>query len=221
MRKLSRRTIRRRRANVHRVTGRAVKKRETRQRILASAKQIARREGLRAASVPRVMTGAGLTVGGFYAHFDSKTLLDAEVVRTMLVEVSGKPPADLAELRGLDWLSRVLDLYLHPAHRDNPNGCPYPSVLSEIARAPDVVRRAFSEAFEVRVKKIEAQVPATTLCTVRERALATVALAVGGLLLSRAAAGDRVSDEILVACRKFAVPEAGPSSTYDSARFTD
>src|SRR5689334_13319702 len=63
----------RRQSRPRRMTQRAVKKRATHERILKSADNIARREGLRAASVPRVMKGAGLTVGGFYAHFSSKT----------------------------------------------------------------------------------------------------------------------------------------------------
>jgi AcrR family transcriptional regulator len=71
------------------MTQRAVKKRATHERILKSADKIARREGLRAASVPRVMKGAGLTIGGFYAHFSSKTALDVELIRRMLGDVPG------------------------------------------------------------------------------------------------------------------------------------
>src|SRR5437763_5593812 len=80
---------RRPRRQVHRrrMTPRAVKKRVTHERILKSADKIARREGLRAASVPRVMKGAGLTIGGFYAHFPSKTAMDVEIIRSILGDV--------------------------------------------------------------------------------------------------------------------------------------
>ena len=47
-------------------------KTESHERILESASRLVKRTGLGAASVPRVMRGAGLTVGGFYAHFRSK-----------------------------------------------------------------------------------------------------------------------------------------------------
>src|SRR5688572_11394813 len=94
-----------------RITSRAVKKQETHARILKSAGTIARREGLRAASVPRVMRGAGLTVGGFYAHFDSKTGMDAELVRGLLGGQS-RWLSGLEDSSGLAWVQRALKRYL-------------------------------------------------------------------------------------------------------------
>ena len=196
----------RRRTVARRATRRQSQKRETHDRILSSASSIARREGLRAASVPRVMSGAGLTVGGFYAHFDSKNSMDVEVIRIML----GSLPRWLSGLddwSGLAWAQRAMGRYLSAAHRDNPDGCAYPAVLSEIASARPNVRQAFAEAFEQRVKAFEAQVPRVEGVSQRERALATLALAMGGLLLARASAGHPVSDELLAACKKWALPE--------------
>jgi len=65
------------------VNQRVVRKQETRQRILKAAAAIASREGLHAASIPRVMREAGLTIGGFYGHFGSKAAMDAEVIRAV------------------------------------------------------------------------------------------------------------------------------------------
>ena len=195
-----------RRPPTSRVTYRAARKRDTHERILRSASQIARREGLRAASVPRVMTGAGLTIGGFYGHFRSKTTMDAEIVRTMLGTLRGL--AGLEDSSGFDWLQRAVKRYLSVAHRDNVDGCEYPAVLSEIATAPAEVQKAFAEAFEVRVAAFQPHVPPTTGVTARERALATMALTMGGLLLARAAQGSPISEEMLIACRKWALPEA-------------
>ena len=189
-----------------RVTARAAKKRETHERILKSASHIARREGLRAASVPRVMSGAGLTIGGFYAHFASKTAMDVEVVRTLLSPLLGL--AGLDESNGLEWLQRAVKRYLSVAHRDNADGCGYPAVLSEVALAPVEVRRAFAEALEIRVAAFEPHIPPTIAGTARERSLATMALTIGGLLLARAAQGHPLSEEMLLACRAWALPEA-------------
>lgn len=188
-----------------RVTYRTAKKRDTHDRILRSGSHIARREGLRAASVPRVMAGAKLTTGGFYAHFRSKTAMDVEIVRTLLSPLLGLE--DLEDAMGLDWLQRAVKRYLSIAHRDNVRGCGYPAVLSEIASAPGEVRRAFAEALEVRVTAFQPHVPPTGV-TARARALATMALTIGGLLLARAAKGNRISEELLSACRKWALPEA-------------
>src|SRR5688572_3353114 len=112
-----------------RITSRAVRKHETHELILKSAGTIARREGLRAASVPRVMRGAGLTVGGFYAHFDSKTAMDAEIVRGLLGGQS-RWLSGLEDSSGLAWVQRALKRYLDREHRDKADGCAYPAVLS-------------------------------------------------------------------------------------------
>jgi TetR/AcrR family transcriptional repressor of nem operon len=182
-----------------RVTGRAVRKRETHERILKSADVIARREGLRAASVPRVMHGAGLTVGGFYAHFPSKTAMDAEIIRTMLGG-QARWLRGLEESAGLEWVERALKRYLSREHRD-------PAVLSEVAMSSEEVRAACADALEARVAAFETQAPPVAGCSPRERALATMALTIGGLLLSRATRGKPISEELLGACRKWALPE--------------
>src|SRR5262245_40500243 len=83
------------------VSPRGTNKRDTHVRILDSATRIARREGLRAASVPRVMSAAGLTTGGFYAHFPSKTGMDVEIVRALQSPLRGLE--NLENSAGLDW----------------------------------------------------------------------------------------------------------------------
>jgi len=190
-----------------RLTKRHIKKQETRERILQAAATIARREGLQAASIPRVMRAAGLTVGGFYGHFASKSALDAEVIRTVIGAFPGRSLAGLQDVSGLAWIERVTTRYLTTAHRDNPDGCPYPSILSGIATGSTEVKRAFAAALELRVKAFEAHMPAVLGVTPRERSLALMALTIGGLLLARASATAAVSGEVLAACQKWALPE--------------
>lgn len=205
------------RRHTKRVTSRAVKKRETHERILKSAGIIAKREGLRAASVPRVMRGAGLTVGGFYSHFPSKTAMDVEIIRSML----GGPSRWLSRLEesaGLEWVQRALKRYLNREHRNNPDGCAYPAVLSEVAMSSEGVREACAEALEARVRAFESQVPPVAGCSARERALATMALTIGGLLLSRATRGNPISEEMLEACKKWALPELDLKSSSTARR---
>ena len=188
------------------VTARDARKRESHERILKSARRIARREGLRAASVPRVMSGAGLTAGGFYAHFPSKTAMDIEVIRTLLGGIPRALPGE-ESLASLEWVRRSLSQYLSVEHRDNANGCPYPVNLSELAAAAPEVRREFGAAFDTRVHALEAHMAPALGSSVRERALATMALKIGGLLLARASRGHSVSEEILEACKHWALPE--------------
>ena len=53
---------------------------ETRRKILEAAATVFRRQGYHAGGVDQVMREAGLTAGGFYAHFPSKEALFAETL---------------------------------------------------------------------------------------------------------------------------------------------
>jgi TetR/AcrR family transcriptional repressor of nem operon len=166
------------------------KKRRTHDRIIASAGRIVRKNGLAAASVSRVMHGAGLTIGGFYAHFRSKQAMDAEVVEATL---------------GASSIPWSVDRYLSAAHRDDPgHGCPFPAMLSEIARADEATRMALARVIDTRARALARENPGRRGASARQRAFATLALCVGGLALARAMRGHRASDEVLMACRKWA-----------------
>jgi TetR/AcrR family transcriptional repressor of nem operon len=125
----------------------------TRERILQAAAAIARREGLQAASIPRVMRAAGLTVGGFYGHFASKTALDVEVIRTVVGAIPGRGLAGLEHVSGLAWVERATTRYLTVAHRDNPDRCSYPAILSGVATGSNDVKAAFAAALECGSKR--------------------------------------------------------------------
>jgi TetR/AcrR family transcriptional repressor of nem operon len=173
-----------------------LKKRRTHARIIAAAGRIARRNGLAAASVSRVMHGAGLTIGGFYAHFRSKRAMDAEVVQATLG--GSLPPFSI-------------ERYLSAAHRDDADhGCAFPAMLSEIARADEPTRLAMARAIDARARELARTLPGVRGAAARQRALATLAICVGGLTMARAMRGHPVSDEVLAACRKWALPGRRP-----------
>ena len=187
---------------------RAQAKAGTHARILASASRLIRHEGLAAASVVRVMRGARLTVGGFYAHFRSKRAMDAEALRATLADMRRTWFAGLEDSSGVDWLARAVKRYLAPAHRDDLTvGCPLPSVLSELAHADRGTRNAMAEELEEAARRFTEQSPESDDVSARERALATLALCVGGLALARALRDHPAGDELLRACVKWALPE--------------
>jgi TetR/AcrR family transcriptional repressor of nem operon len=177
----------------------SLKKRRTHERIIAAAGRIARKNGLAAASVSRVMHGAGLTIGGFYAHFRSKRAMDAEVVQ--------------ATLGGSSSVKWSIARYLTAAHRDDAeHGCAFPAMLSEIARADEPTRLALARAIDTRARELARSLPDVRGAAARQRALATLAICVGGLTLARAMRGHKASDEVLAACRKWARDGRGPVS---------
>ncbi|WAS95290.1 TetR/AcrR family transcriptional regulator [Nannocystis punicea] len=186
------------------MTVRTEQKERTRQDILASATRLLRERGIGGASVAEVMKGAGLTVGGFYAHFESKEALVSASLRQSLRELWGGMVAGAGKLRGVEAVSFVVRRYLSRSHRDNPcEGCPLPAVVADVAQAGEPVREALAHELGDYADAL-AECIADDTAPNRQRALALLALMVGGLSLARALKGTPTSDEILKACRDFA-----------------
>ncbi len=177
--------------------------------IIASAAALLRERGIQASSVADVMRGAGLTVGGFYGHFESKEELFAETIRS---EASALWDRALAAAKGETPRARALHVfkqYTSRAHRDNPDkGCLLPSAAGEIAREGEPYRGAMAAELAGFVRSL------TTLLRdrgeedgeagsePRDEALALFALMFGALSISRVVAGTPLSDDFLRAARK-------------------
>ncbi len=118
-------------------------KQRSHQDIITSAAMLLRERGIRASSVLDVMKGAGLTVGGFYNHFESKEHLFVETIQraasTMWNKMLQSAKGDSPRARALN----VIGKYLSTRHRDNPEaGCLLPNVAAEIAREGEPYRSA-------------------------------------------------------------------------------
>jgi TetR/AcrR family transcriptional regulator, transcriptional repressor for nem operon len=180
-------------------TGRKV---ESRERILASAGALVREKGIAGASVSGVMEGAGMTVGGFYAHFPSKQELVTETVGAALRQSLDTLNAAAGERAGAEWLEAATRAYLSRPHRDHPEaGCPLPATLGEIAREEAPVREALERELSAIVSVIAAHLEEAGVEEPRGEALAVLAMMVGGLSLARALKGTPLSDAVLKACR--------------------
>jgi TetR/AcrR family transcriptional regulator, transcriptional repressor for nem operon len=179
--------------------------------ILASASRLIRQRGIGGARVADVMQGAGLTVGGFYAHFASKEALVDETLRRtgqelrerLFANLDSKPPAARAEV--------ILKRYLSVAHRDEAlRGCPLPAVVGEVGTTAAEHRQALSVQVEAMTAALEAHLgPGTRAIGTRQLALGLVALMYGGLSLARALGKTELSGELLKACRQL-----GSSATH-------
>lgn len=181
----------------------AERKERSRERILASAGVLLREKGISGASVAEVMEGAGMTVGGFYAHFPSKRTLVAETLRDVLRRSRSMLAASAGEKRGAEWVKAVARGYLSRQHRDDPRaGCPLPATLGEISREDAEVREALAAELGVTVEEMASRLEEAGVEDPRGEALALFSIMVGGLTLARALREDALSDRILLACRR-------------------
>lgn len=161
-------------------------KQASRAKILRAASRQFRERGFAEAGVASIMAEADLTHGGFYAHFDSKDHLIAEVIRSRFDEVSAKFESRFEGLAGADWLEAWVHGYLSDEHQTHTaQGCPLPALASEIARSGADARTAFTELFEERLERVASHVPAPGPEAER-RVLAAIAQMAGALMLARA-----------------------------------
>ena len=172
------------------------KKAQTRERILSAARVALVQHGPAEPSVGEVMGAAGLTVGGFYAHFESKEALMLEVFSQTLARRRGL----LRELdQGLPAVERralMAAFYLSRKHRDTQGeGCPLPSSLAELGSLPDGFRAALAEHLELLGAELAASPEEA------DKVLADLALMVGGLALARALGPGELSDRVLRAAK--------------------
>lgn len=180
-------------------SARTEQKERTRADILESAARLLREKGIGGASVAEVMKGAGLTVGGFYAHFASKEALIGETLRRTLRAMWGALLEAAGEARGAEAAAFVARRYLSRTHRDHPaEGCPLPSVVGEAPHAGEAVREALAAELASYAEALGERLGGERR---RQRGLAMIAAMFGGLSLARALRGTPLSDEILKACR--------------------
>ena len=184
-------------------------KQQTRRRIVEAAARSFRSCGYHAAGVDQVMDAAGLTAGGFYAHFPSKQALLAETLGLSLKQARAQLFSGLEGLEGSDWLHAVVGRYLSRTHRDQPaGGCSLPALAGEIAREGRPTRAALQTYLQQLVAELAPRTPAAPGLDPQDRVLATLALLSGALMLARAVPDEQLSDRILRAARRLAVPEA-------------
>jgi TetR/AcrR family transcriptional repressor of nem operon len=148
------------------------------------------------------MKEAGLTHGGFYAHFDSREALVIEAFSDAMDRsiarwnrLGEQTPADKR-------LGTIVESYLTPVHRDNPgHGCAVPAMAAEMARESLKTRKAFSAKLEQMINALAAQIPDRPSKAARTQAMAAIATMMGTMVLSRVAGNGDFSDQILQAGR--------------------
>ena len=156
------------------------RKEATHDRIVEAASRAIRRSGYGGTSVPDIMKDAGLTHGGFYAHFDSREAMLAEAadragadsVATLARVASTAPPHRA--------LQNMLELYLSKEHIAEIV-CPVAALGSEMPRQAPEVRRAATSRIKEMIDLVARQSPDWGQPGAHERALVTVSTMIGAL----------------------------------------
>src|SRR5580693_9204446 len=172
-------------------------KEKTHKRIVTIASKRFREKGLAGFGIAELMKEAGLTVGGFYKHFDSRDELVAEAVSAAFgvwqrqkeaAESSGQPLS----------FEKLIDDYVGDGHRGNPGaGCAFSALAPEIARSDKRTRTLTSGQVRNDLELIVGLLPGKDKRAARSRAILIFSALVGAMSLARAVSDEVLSHEIL------------------------
>ena len=191
------------------------RKAETRSRILQNAARLFRRYGYEGIGIDEIMAAAGLTRGGFYAHFRSKQ----ELFHAALAD----EPEAFTPLRA-DAVSAgraLIDFYLGDGDRARvAASCPLVSLSPDVARASDGARAAYTARVHELVTELARCIPGDA-DDVRVRALAILALCIGGAAMAHAVSDEPLAAALLDACRARALAMVAESAVPRAASRVD
>jgi TetR/AcrR family transcriptional regulator, transcriptional repressor for nem operon len=193
---------------------------ETKARIVRSARRLFNRFGFDGVSVQRIMADAGLTHGGFYRHFASKSDLYAEVLACFFTDPQWHNSWEGAnvDLSAADAGAQIVRAYLSRQHFEEvDNSCPMVALPSDVARSGESAKRAFQTVFEAMVDVLQRS-SARNNHGGRTSALAIAALCVGGMVVARASEGRALADELRRAAMDVALELGGWDSDTSSKR---
>ena len=182
-------------------------KEATHERIVDAAARAIRRSGYNGTGVADIMKAAGLTHGGFYAHFATREAMLAEAADRAGAEGLAMMQGVAASVPPEHALEAMMQAYLSKEHLESvETGCPTAALGSEMARQAPEVRRAATRRIKEMIDLVSRQSPDWGQPGAHERALVTIATLVGTLVLARAVDDARLSDALRAAALKHLAP---------------
>ena len=178
-------------------------KEATHDRIVDAAARAIRRSGYNGTGVAEIMKDAGLTHGGFYAHFQSRDAMLAEAADRAAGESVAMMERIAASLPPQQALPAMMDAYLSKQHLDEiETGCATAALASEMPRQTAEVRRAHTRRIKEMIDLVSRQLPNWGQPGAHEQAMVTIATMVGTLVLARAVDDEKLSDALRHAALK-------------------
>ena len=186
------------------------RKEETHERIVEVAARAIRRTGYSGTGVADIMKEAGLTHGGFYAHFDSRDALLAEAGDRAGAESVALAARVAAAAPPGQALQAMMQAYLSPEHiAAIETGCPVSALGSEMPRQAPEVRRAATIHIKEMIDLFARQLPDWGQPQAHERAMALVCGLIGTTMVARAVDDPKLSQALCAAALKQFSPAAG------------
>jgi len=184
-------------------------KHETHARIVRKASVRLREKGAHGIGVADLMKEAGLTHGGFYAHFNSREALVIEAFTYAMDRSIANWRKAAEQIAPEKQLESTIDSYLTSVHRDDPGrGCALPTLGAEIARESPKTRKAFAAKLDQMIDMLAEQIHGVPPKAARKQAVATLATMMGTIVLARIAGSGEFSDEVLEAGRETVLGKA-------------
>jgi TetR/AcrR family transcriptional repressor of nem operon len=178
-------------------------KRETRERVLAEAAKQIRAHGPLGVGVAEIMKRAGLTHGGFYAHFKSKDALVAAAIAKMFEGARARWQRATDTRDAMSGIAVYIDSYLSAEHRDaRERGCPIAALSSDLPRLPKMCRTAYADGTRNLTALVAHRLRELGHSDAEAMAASVIAELVGALSLARVEPDEARSDAILAASRR-------------------
>jgi TetR/AcrR family transcriptional regulator, transcriptional repressor for nem operon len=181
------------------------------QRIIESARRLFNQHGFDNVSLGQIMAGAGLTHGGFYSYFRSKSDLYVEVLSCFFTDPNWKNCWEGVhiDIASADAAPQIVRAYLSKQHFENvENSCPMVALPSYVARSGRKAKRAFGTVFKAMVGLLERGMVNGGRAH-RRTAEAIAALCVGGMVVARAIEDREMADGLRDACMEVALKLGG------------
>jgi AcrR family transcriptional regulator len=186
-------------------------------KIVDSARRLFNRRGFDSVSVDQIMAGAGLTRGGFYSYFESKSDLYAEVLGCFFTDPNWKSCWEGVEvdLASSEVGPQVVRAYLSQQHfEDVENSCPMVALPGDVMRSDGRAKNAFEAVFAAMVSVLErgmagGMAPGSGAVSRHPVAQATAALCVGGMVVARAMENRAAADVLRASCMAVAFKLCG------------
>ena len=183
------------------------RKEATHERIVDVAARAIRRSGYGGTGVADIMKEAGLTHGGFYAHFDSRDAMLAEAADRAGADGMARVARVIAEAPPKRALEALLRAYLSKEHVESAeSGCAVAALGSEMPRQAPRVRRAATRRIKEMIDLVARQSPDWGQPGAHERTLVTLSTMVGALVLARAVDDPKLSDALRQAALNHLTP---------------